>query len=66
MKKILIFIAILALSINLTFALEDGLSINTLPTGQKVIIKEVRETTLLKLILGLIQVQLTKMTKQQV
>ena len=38
--KFSILLTALALSFNLVYALEDGLSVNTLPSGQKVVIKE--------------------------
>ena len=43
MKKISIFLTVFALSFNLVYALEEGLSVNTLPSGQKVVIKEVHD-----------------------
>ena len=43
MKKFSILLTALALSFNLVYALEDGLSVNTLPSGQKVVIKEVHD-----------------------
>jgi hypothetical protein len=43
MKKIAIVLTVLSLSLTTVFALEEGLSINTLPSGQKVIIKEVKD-----------------------
>lgn len=49
MKKILTALTILSLSVNITFALEEGMSINTLPSGQKVIIKEVRDNNIVKI-----------------
>ena len=49
MKKISLVIAIVALSFNMVFALEEGLSVNTLPSGQKVIIKEVRDNPIVKI-----------------
>lgn len=49
MKKISLAIAIVALSFNIVFALEEGLSVNTLPSGQKVIIKEVKDNPIVKI-----------------
>ena len=43
MKKIAILIVALAFSLTTVFALEEGLSVNTLPSGQKVVIKEVKD-----------------------
>lgn len=48
MKK-LIIILFLMLSFCHTFALEDGLSVNTLPSGQKVVIKEVHDNPIVKI-----------------
>ena len=42
MKKILLLLAIFLLNFNLALALEDGLSYSVLPSGQKVVIKEVK------------------------
>jgi len=49
MKKITLAITFLALSFNMVFALEDGLSVNVLPSGQKVIIKEVKDNNIVKI-----------------
>ena len=49
MKKIAIFLTILFLSVTNSFALEDGLSVTTLPSGQKVIIKEVHDNAIVKI-----------------
>ena len=49
MKKIAIILTVLSLSLTATFALEVGMSVNTLPTGQKVIIKEVRDNPIVKI-----------------
>lgn len=49
MKKITLILAIFALSFNVVWALEEGLSINTLPSGQKVIIKEVKDNPIVKI-----------------
>ena len=50
-KSFKTFIAILAifLSVNLAFCLEEGLSYNVLPSGQKVVIKEVRDNNIVKI-----------------
>ena len=47
MKKILFILALFLL--NFSFALEEGLSVNILPSGQKVIIKEVRDNNIVKI-----------------
>ncbi|MBR5304656.1 MAG: insulinase family protein [Candidatus Gastranaerophilales bacterium] len=47
MKKILIIFTFLLF--NFSFALEEGLSINTLPSGQKVIIKEIKDNPIVKI-----------------
>ncbi len=49
MKKIAIFLTVLFLSIANCFALEEGLSVTTLPSGQKVIIKEVHDNAIVKI-----------------
>ncbi len=53
MKKISLFICIIALTFQITFqmvfALEEGLSVNTLPSGQKVVIKEVHDNPIVKI-----------------
>ena len=49
MKKIAILLTILFLSITNSFALEEGLSVTTLPSGQKVIIKEVHDNAIVKI-----------------
>ena len=49
MKKISIILTILVLSFNVVFGLEDGLSVNVLPSGQKVIIKEVKDNNIVKI-----------------
>ena len=49
MKKIAIILTVLSFSLTATFALEVGLSINTLPSGQKVIIKEVKDNPIVKI-----------------
>ncbi|MBQ8635050.1 insulinase family protein [bacterium] len=49
MKKIAIVLTVLSLSLTTVFALEEGLSINTLPSGQKVIIKEVKDNPIVKI-----------------
>lgn len=48
-KTIAIVITALFLGFTQVFALEDGLSINTLPSGQKVIIKEVKDNAIVKI-----------------
>ena len=42
MKKLSLIVALLALTINICLASENNLSVNILPSGQKVIIKEVK------------------------
>ena len=49
MKKIAILLTILFLSTTSIFALEEGLSVTTLPSGQKVIIKEVHDNAIVKI-----------------
>ena len=49
MKKILFIFVALMLNLNLAFSFEEGLSINTLPSGQKVIIKEVKDNNIVKI-----------------
>lgn len=49
MKKILVILAILFLNLSVVFALEDGLSVNVLPSGQKVIIKEIKDNNIVKI-----------------
>ena len=49
MKKIAIFLTVLFLSTAMSFALEEGLSVTTLPSGQKVIIKEVHDNAIVKI-----------------
>ena len=49
MKKLISALTIITLSIGTVFALEEGMSINKLPTGQKVIIKEVRDNNIVKI-----------------
>ena len=49
MKKISIAIMVLILSFNITYALEEGLSVNKLPSGQKVVIKEVKDNPIVKI-----------------
>ncbi|MBR3605123.1 MAG: insulinase family protein, partial [Candidatus Gastranaerophilales bacterium] len=49
MKKIAIILTVLSFSLTATFALEVGLSVNTLPSGQKVIIKEVKDNPIVKI-----------------
>ena len=49
MKKIAIFLTILFLSATTAFSLEEGLSVTTLPSGQKVIIKEVHDNAIVKI-----------------
>lgn len=49
MKKIYLFFLALFLSINLSYALENGMSVNVLPSGQKVIIKEVKDNNIVKI-----------------
>lgn len=49
MKKTTIILTILTLCATTVFALEEGLSINTLPSGQKVIIKEVKDNPIVKI-----------------
>ena len=49
MKKILCALTILTVSMNLTFALEEGMSYTTLPSGQKVVIKEVKDNNIVKI-----------------
>ena len=47
MKKFILILAIFLF--NFSFALEEGLSINTLPSGQKVIIKEIKDNPIVKI-----------------
>ncbi|MBQ4647452.1 MAG: insulinase family protein [Candidatus Gastranaerophilales bacterium] len=49
MKKLLIVIALLLFNLNIVFALEEGLSVNILPSGQKVIIKEVKDNPIVQI-----------------
>ncbi len=49
MKKLIITLAILFLAMTNSFALEEGLSVTTLPSGQKVIIKEVHDNAIVKI-----------------
>ncbi len=49
MKKLITVLTIITLSIGTVFALEEGMSINVLPSGQKVIIKEVRDNNIVKI-----------------
>lgn len=49
MKKIAIFLTVLFLSAMSVYALEEGLSVTTLPSGQKVIIKEVHDNAIVKI-----------------
>ena len=49
MKKLLIFLTILLLNFNLAFALEEGLSVTILPSGQKVVVKEVKDNPIVKI-----------------
>lgn len=47
MKKFLVILAFLLFSFS--FALEEGLSVNILPSGQKVIIKEIKDNPIVKI-----------------
>ena len=49
MKKIAIILTILFLSITNVLAFEENLSVTTLPSGQKVIIKEVHDNAIVKI-----------------
>lgn len=49
MKKFLIVLTTLLISIHSVLALEEGLSVTTLPSGQKVVIKEVRDNAIVKI-----------------
>lgn len=49
MKKVTILISALALSFNIAYALEEGLSYTKLPSGQKVVIKEVKDNNIVKI-----------------
>ena len=49
MKKILLFLIVLFSSMMTVFALEEGLSVTNLPSGQKVIIKEVHDNAIVKI-----------------
>ncbi len=49
MKKLLTALTIITLSMGSVFALEEGMSVTTLPTGQKVVIKEVRDNNIVKI-----------------
>ena len=49
MKKIILIFSLIIMSFSCAFALEEGLSINILPSGQKVIIKEVKDNAIVKI-----------------
>ena len=49
MKKITIILSMLLINSISVMALESGMSINTLPSGQKVVIKEVRDNAIVKI-----------------
>ncbi len=49
MKKITYIIAFAILSLNSVLALEDGMALQTLPSGQKVVVKEVRDNNIVKI-----------------
>ncbi len=49
MRKIFVVLTALFISIHSVFALEEGLSVTTLPSGQKVVIKEVRDNAIVKI-----------------
>ena len=49
MKKVTILISALALSFNIAYSLEEGLSYTKLPSGQKVVIKEVKDNNIVKI-----------------
>ena len=49
MKKVAIILTVLSFCATTVFALEEGLSVNTLPSGQKVIIKEVKDNNIVKI-----------------
>ena len=49
MKKIIILLTILFLSVTASLALEEGLSVTTLPSGQKVVVKEVHDNAIVKI-----------------
>ncbi len=48
-KKLLVIFAIFLLNLNCTFALEKDMSVNTLPSGQKVIVKEIHDNNIVKI-----------------
>lgn len=49
MKKLAYIFAAAILSFNTVFALEEGMSVQTLPSGQKVVVKEVRDNNIVKI-----------------
>ncbi|MBR2068342.1 MAG: insulinase family protein [Candidatus Gastranaerophilales bacterium] len=49
MKKLAIIISILFLNLSFCLGLEEGLSVTTLPSGQKVIIKEIHDNAIVKI-----------------
>ncbi len=49
MKKITYIIAFAILSFSSVFALEEGMTVQTLPSGQKVVVKEVRDNNIVKI-----------------
>lgn len=49
MKKITILLALTVLITNIAFGLEDGMSFTVLPSGQKVVIKEVHDNNIVKI-----------------
>lgn len=49
MKRIFILFALVLLSFNAAFCAEEGLSVTTLPSGQKVVVKEVKDNAIVKI-----------------
>ena len=49
MKKLSIVIVALFLGFNIAYGLEEGLSVTKLPSGQKVVIKEVKDNPIVKI-----------------
>lgn len=49
MKKIYLLLLLFLLTFNLAFCFEEGLSVTTLPSGQKVVVKEVRDNAIVKI-----------------
>ena len=49
MKKLSLIVVLFALAINICIASENNLSVNVLPSGQKVIIKEVKDNNIVQI-----------------